>query len=69
MGVVDENVFAKVPLVKRPSLLKAPYSPAEVQVLSPACCGTPKLDLNLRSAERAVREGVLELQDRCLKGG
>jgi site-specific recombinase XerD len=33
MGVVEENVFAKVPLVKRPFLLKAPYSPAEVQVL------------------------------------
>ena len=33
MGFVEENVFARVPLVKRPLLLKPPFSPAEVQAL------------------------------------
>jgi ADP-ribosyl-[dinitrogen reductase] hydrolase len=33
MGFVDDNVFARVPLVKRPSLLKAPFSPADVEHL------------------------------------
>ena len=33
MGFIDENVFARVPLVKRPLLLKPPFSPAEVQAL------------------------------------
>jgi integrase/recombinase XerD len=33
MGFVPENVFAKVQLVKRPLLIKPPYSPAEVQAL------------------------------------
>jgi site-specific recombinase XerD len=33
MGYIPENVFAKVQLVKRPLLLKPPYSPAEVQAL------------------------------------
>ncbi|TAJ20110.1 MAG: hypothetical protein EPO65_04765 [Dehalococcoidia bacterium] len=33
MGIVDENVFAKVPLVKRPQLIKPPFSPDEVQRL------------------------------------
>jgi site-specific recombinase XerD len=33
MGFIEENVFARVPLVKRPLLLKPPFSPAEVQAL------------------------------------
>ncbi len=33
MGVVQENVFAKVPMVKRPFVIKPPFSPAEVQAL------------------------------------
>ena len=33
MGFVPENVFAKVQLVKRPLLVKPPYSPAEVERL------------------------------------
>jgi len=33
MGFIDENVFAKVQLVKRPLLVKPPYSPADVQAL------------------------------------
>ncbi len=33
MGMVEENVFAKVPLVKRPLLIKPPFSPADVQTL------------------------------------
>src|SRR5512140_2328264 len=30
MGLMDENPFAKVQLVKRPLLIKPPFSPAEV---------------------------------------
>ena len=33
MGIVGENVFAKVPLVKRPQVVRPPFSPAEVQAL------------------------------------
>lgn len=33
MGFVNENVFAKVPLVRRPQLVKPPFSPDEVQRL------------------------------------
>jgi integrase/recombinase XerD len=33
MGMVEENVFARVQLVKRPLLVKPPYSPADVETL------------------------------------
>ncbi len=33
MNLVEENVFAKVPLVKRPEVIKPPFSPAEVQAM------------------------------------
>lgn len=33
MGIVPDNVFAKVPLVKRPSLVKWPFNLIEVQML------------------------------------
>ncbi|MSP23395.1 MAG: DUF3387 domain-containing protein [Dehalococcoidia bacterium] len=33
MGLVQENVFARVPLVKRPQLIKPPFAPEEVQRL------------------------------------
>jgi integrase/recombinase XerD len=33
MDIVQENVFAKVPLVKRPLVIKPPFSPADVQAL------------------------------------
>ena len=33
MGFVEDNVFSKVPLVKRPRLVKPPFTPAEVQSL------------------------------------
>ncbi len=33
MGFVHENVFSRVPLVRRPVLIKPPFSPAEVQSL------------------------------------
>ncbi len=33
MEFVDDNVFAKVPLVKRPYLVKPPFTPADVQAL------------------------------------
>ncbi|MEP6871778.1 MAG: hypothetical protein ABI939_08000, partial [Anaerolineaceae bacterium] len=33
MGFVEENVFSRVPLVRRPLLIKPPFSPAEVQAL------------------------------------
>ncbi len=33
MGIVQENAFAKVPLVKRPMVIKPPFAPAEVQAL------------------------------------
>jgi site-specific recombinase XerD len=33
MGMIDENVFARVQLVKRPLLVKPPYSPADVETL------------------------------------
>lgn len=33
MGIVDENPFARVPLVRRPQVIKPPFKPAEVQKL------------------------------------
>ena len=33
MGIVQENVFAKVPMVKQPFVIKPPFKPAEVQAL------------------------------------
>jgi integrase/recombinase XerD len=33
MGIVQENVFASVPLVRRPLVIKPPFSPADVQAL------------------------------------
>ena len=33
MGIVQENVFARVPLVRRPLVIKPPFSPADVQAL------------------------------------
>ena len=33
MAFVNENVFSRVPLVRRPLLIKPPFSPAEVQAL------------------------------------
>ena len=52
MGFVDENVFARVPLAKRPLLVKPPYSPADVQAL---------LDSQDRSTQAGVRNCALLL--------
>jgi len=50
MGFIDENVFARVPLVKRPLLVKPPYSPADMQAL---------LDSQDRSTQAGVRNYAL----------
>ena len=52
MGFVEENVFARVQLVKRPLLVKPPYSPADVQAL---------LDSEDRSTLSGVRNYALLL--------
>ena len=51
-GFVDDNVFARVPLVRRPLLLKPPYSTAEVQAL---------LDSQNRSTHSGTRNYALLL--------
>lgn len=60
MGIVTENVFGKVPLVKRPSIIKPPFSPPEVQALLDSqdldsCSGSRNFALLLFLLDSGVR--------------